>query len=122
MANDLIVDTGLNEILKRLLGLSASGGLYLAVGSANIGPTGANTELAAETARLALTTWSVTDNVATVKAFFNTSQANGIIGEHGLLTAASAGVLIDRGIEAPIQTKTATQEMIVEKVITLERG
>ncbi len=122
MANDIIVDNGLTEILKRLLGLTENGTLYVGVGSGNAAPMGSDAALATETARVIASTSTVLGNAATVKAFFNTAQGNGNIGEHGLFAGAAGGVMIDRGIEAPAEAKTATQEMIVEKVITLTRG
>ncbi len=122
MANDLIVNSGLDEILKRLVGLSAANALFCAVGTGNAAPTGAETALGAETARVPVSIVQVSDGAATIKAFLNTAQGNGALGEHGLFTAAVGGVMLDKGIEAPTQTKTAMQELIVEKVITLGRG
>ncbi len=122
MATDLIVNNGLDEILSRLVGLSPANALFCAVGTGNAAPTGAETALGAETARVPVSTVQVSSGAATLKAFFNTAQGNGVIGEHALFTAAVGGRMLDRGIEAPAQVKTATQELIVEKVITLERG
>lgn len=126
MANDIVVDGGLAEILRRLVGISPTGVLYVAVGTGSGAPAGTETTLQAEAARAIASASQVSGNVATIKAFFNTSQANGNIGEHALFIKSTLGaeddVMIDRGVEVPIQSKSATQEMIVEKVITLERG
>jgi hypothetical protein len=122
LANDLIVNGGLDEILNRLVGLSPASALFCAVGTGNAAPTGAETALGAETARVPVSTVQVSGAAATLKAFFNTAQGNGMIGEHGLFTAAIGGVMLDKGIQAPTQVKPATQEMVVEKVITLERS
>ncbi len=126
MANDIIVDGGLDEILNRLVGNKASAPLYCAVGTANAAPVGTETTLGAEAVRVITSTYVVAGGMATLKAFFNTAQANGTVGEHGLFTGSdpttNPGEMIDKGIEVPTQTKTATQEMLVEKVITLQRG
>jgi hypothetical protein len=122
MANDIIVDTGLVEILSRALGLVANGPLHIAVGSGNTPPAGSETALDSEIARAAVIVQSVTGNQANLRAFFNTAQANGSIGESGLVTEASGGVLVERGVENPALTKASSQELIVEKVITLERA
>jgi hypothetical protein len=123
MANDLVVDAGLTEILNRMLGLSVYGSLYIAVGTATTPPVGTETALGAEIAgaRVAVSTVAVNGNQANLKAFFNTAQANGGVGESGILTASSGGTLVELGSETPVQLKTNTQEMIVEKVITLTR-
>ncbi len=122
MANGLILDGGLAEILNRALGLAANGPLYIAVGSGNTPPTGGETALQSEIARASVAIRGVVGGEATLRAFFNTAQANGSIGESGLVTAASGGVLVEKGVENPPLTKVNTQELIVEKVITLERG
>ncbi len=127
MANDVIVDSGLDEILKRLVGLSIANPLFCAVGAGSTAPDGSETTLGEEAVRVPVSTCELTGTgQMTIKSFFNTAQANGPVGEHGLFVKSEQGapgdVLIDKGIEVPTQAKKATQEMIVEKVITLARG
>lgn len=121
MANDVALDAGITEILKRWCGQSTGAALFVAVGSGNTAPVGTETALQTETARVPMSTTVISGNTMTVKGFFNTSQANGNVGESGLVSAAAGGVLFDKGIETPIQVKTNTQEMIVQKVVTLAR-
>ncbi len=121
MANDVVVDGGLEEILKRMLGLAAASPLYIAVGSGNASPSGTETSLGTETGRSLCSSVTVVGNVATLKAFFSTAQANGNIGESALFTAGAGGTMIDKGVESPVKVKTAAQEMVVQKVITIER-
>lgn len=116
-----VPDVGLTEALNRIFGLVVNTTPYVAVGSGTNAESASDTSLQAESVRVLASTVSVSGNVATIKGFLNTSQGNVAISETGLLTLATVGVLIDRSIETPAQTKTSAQEAIVEYVITLER-
>lgn len=115
---------GLTEIVNRIMGITAGATPYVAVGSGTNpfadGDTVLQTELAS--GRVLASTVTVAANAATIKAFFNTAQANGTIAETGLLTASSVGVLMDRSPETPTQAKTADKEMIVEYTVTVNKG
>lgn len=117
-------DTGLTELANRIFGLTAGATPYVAVGSDATAFDAAQTALLSELAsgRVLASTLSVAGAVATIKAFFNTAQANGTVAETGLLSSSSGGVMLDRSLEAPAQAKAANKEMIVEYTVTLGRG
>ena len=117
-----VPDAGLSKLLEFMFGVTAGGTPYVAAGTSATGFDAGDTTLGAELSRVVASTVSVTDNVVTIKAFFNTSEANGAVAETGLLTASSGGTLLDRSIETPAQVKDSSKEMIVEYAITLARG
>lgn len=114
-----IPHAGLTRWLEMALNLVPAVTPYVGVGSGTTAFDVDDTALETEWVRVVASTVVVANGVATVKGFFNTAQANGTIGESGLLTASSAGVLLARVLEAPPQEKTASQELIVQYDITL---
>lgn len=114
-----IPHAGLTRWLEMALNLVPAVTPYVAVGTGTTAYDPDDTTLETELERVVASTVVVQNGVATVKGFFNTGQANGTLGESGLLTASSAGVLLARVIEAPPQVKTASQELIVQYDITL---
>ena len=116
-----VPDSGLTELLKLAFGVDVAAP-YVAAGTGTTAFDAGDTELKAELTRVQASVVTVVDQTATIKAFFNTAQANGAIAETGLLTAASGGTLLDRTLETPSQVKDSAHEMIVEYAITIARG
>ena len=99
---NLVVNTGLNVIAERLIGIAKNAISHMAIGT---GTTAANAaDLALEipkATRIAPTSITVTGAVITIIATFSGATHAGAITEAGLFNAATLGELISRVVFAP---------------------
>ena len=95
---------------------------YGAVGKGTTTPANSNTKLGAEIERKAIASTSQADNIITIRTFFTTSEANGVLKEFGLFgeeatASADTGTLFERvSID---RTKTSAKTLLIESVITI---
>lgn len=124
--DNIIVDVGLISIANRLTGantkVNAGEITYCAVGTGLVGPSTSGTILNNEIERVAISTSSVNiDNVAEIRAFFNASQAIGILTEVGMF-GEDATATIDTGTLmqwiALSVSKTASETLTIISQIT----
>jgi len=100
---------------------------YIALGDDNTAPAAGDTQLTNETVRKALALDSSSANVATLKAFFGTSEGNdthreiGLFGE-GAATQATAvsnsGLLMSHALETIIKTVSDTLTISIQMTIS----
>jgi len=99
---------------------------YIALGDSNVSPAAGDTTLTSETSRKILSTDSASSNVATLRTFFNTSEANdthkevGLFGEGSAVqatTAADSGLLMSHALVNI--TKTASDTLTITIDITI---
>lgn len=93
---NLVVTVGKNFIAERMVGTTALVMSHMAVGTANTNLVAANTTLATELARVALTSSVRTNNTIRYAATFNPGTGTGALIEAGILNAATAGTLLCR--------------------------
>ena len=106
---NLVVDAGLNLLRDRLAGLSSSYATHLAIGTGTTAVSAAQTTLATEIFRDALTSATTTSKAATLKYYLAAGSANGnTLSEIGLFTASSGGTMIARALLASPIVKTAS--------------
>lgn len=122
-----VPNVGLTKLLEYMFGVTTASTPYVAVGAETTPPAAGDTALESERARVLASVVSVSENRATIKGFFTTSQANdGKVCETGLLTGSDPvtdpGTLLDRSLNTSTQDKDSSKEMIVEYTVTLERG
>jgi len=95
---------------------------YGAVGTGSSTPVNADTVLDTELERVQVASMSNSDNVLTVRTFFNTSQANGTLTEFGLFgedasASADSGTLFERVLINKV--KTSAKTLTIESQITI---
>lgn len=124
--HNLYVTTGKNAVAARLAGKTdiANRGeiTYGAVGTSNAAPSAGQTTLVAETFRKILATRLSDGNVATLRAFFGTAEANGSLREFGLFGenasgTANSGTMFNRLLIN--KEKTSVNTLTIEVQITV---
>ena len=125
--DNVIVNVGLNSIANRLSGVNSKANAgqvtYCALGTGSTTPVISGTTLDTEIDRVAISTSSGNvDNLAEMRAFFNTSQANGTLTEMGLF-GEDASATTDSGTMiqwiAFSLTKTSAETLTVISQITV---
>lgn len=96
--------------------------LYFAVGTGTTTPTAADTALAAELVRVAVTASVISANELEIQAFLTNSQGNGTLTEYGIWTAAAAGTLLARGLFTTALTKSSQAPAVIVVTLTLANG
>lgn len=115
--DNLIVTTGLAWMAGRFGSSPPTAMSHIAVGTTNTAPVVGNTALAAEAARAALTSTTVTANKVTYQATFGPGVGTGALVESGVFNAASAGTMLNRGV-FPVINKGANDTLVVTWDIT----
>lgn len=82
--HNAVEDVGFGLLVDFLGGQSVTGLSYVALGQSNTPPTGVETQLPDEQIRIALSSSSISTNQLTVTGFFDTTQANALIGSAAL--------------------------------------
>lgn len=93
---NLVVTVGKEFIAGRMIGTTPAVMSHMAVGTSNTNLVAANTTLAAEAARVALTSSTRTNATIRYTATFAPGTGTGALVEAGILNAASAGSLLCR--------------------------
>ena len=84
--NNLVVSAGKNFVASRLAGVTDDVMSHMAIGTDSTAADAADTTLAAEAGRVALTSTNVVDNEITYTATFGAGVGTGAIVEAGVLT------------------------------------
>lgn len=95
---NLVVTTGLGYIASRMKDATATAMSHMAIGTGSTAAVAGNTTLGAESARVALTSTTVTANAVAYVATFpaGTPATLTAITEAGIFNAASAGTMLCR--------------------------
>jgi hypothetical protein len=104
---NLVVQVGKNFIASRAIGTTPAVMSHMAVGTSTTAAASADTALALEIARVALSDLTVSNNVITHTATYPAGVATGAITEAGILNAASAGTLLARTVFAVVNKGAA---------------
>lgn len=118
---NLVVTVGKNLIAARLRGdVTGANAVmsHMAVGTSSAGLSVANTALAAEIARVALTSSTRTNSTVTYIATFAAGTGTGAIVEAGILNASSAGTLLCR-TTFPVINKEADDILTINWNVTI---
>lgn len=114
-AQNIVTTVGLQLIAQKLLGSASDSLTHIAVGSGTTTATTSDIALETEIERNALFSSSASGGIATLTAFFTSSEAAGSWREAGILTASTGGLLFDR---VNINFTKTTENVFVEFEIT----
>jgi|SRR5690606_8180319 len=99
---NLVVNTGKNQAVSRLIGNTPGPISHMALGSSATTPAAGNTQLGTELGRVAVGSATASGSTATIVANFPAGTATGSIAEAGLFNASSAGIMTARSTFSPI--------------------
>lgn len=116
---NLIVTTGKNLMISRLLGVTDGVMTHMGVGTGVTAPELANTALETPlSARVALTSSTQTANSATYVCTYAAGVSTGAITEAGIFNALTAGTLLCRTM-FPVVNKAAGDSIVITWTITI---
>lgn len=99
---NLVVTTGVNYIADRMADAAESAMSHMAVGTGSTAAAAGDTTLGTESARVALTSTTQTNEDVVYVASFGAGTGTGALTEAGILNAASAGTLLCRTVFAAV--------------------
>lgn len=114
---NLVVTTGKNYVASRMKDATATAMSHMAVGTGSTAAAAADTALGSESARVALTSTTVSTNTVTYVATYPAGTATASLTEAGILNAASSGTMLCRTVFAVV-SKSASDVMTVTWSIT----
>ena len=116
---NLIVNTGLNAILDRLVGTSEAVMSHMGLGSSSTAAAAGQTALVSQLgSREALDSSTVTGSSVAYVCTFEAGDATGTITEAGIFNASSGGTMLCRSVFSSI-TKGANDSLNVTWTITV---
>lgn len=116
--DNLVVTAGKGFVASRMVGTAASVMSHMAIGTTNTAAAIGDTALAAEAARVALTSGTASGAVATYVATFPAGTGTGAIVEAGILNSGSGGTLLARTVFSVIN-KGASDAMTITWTVTV---
>lgn len=116
--SNLVVTAGKNYIASRITSAAATVMSHMAIGTGTATPAVANTTLGTEAGRVALASFSASNNQVTATATFPAGTGTGAITEAGIFNAASAGTLLCR-TTFPVVNKAAGDSIAITWVVTV---
>lgn len=116
--DNLVVTAGKEFVASRMVGTAAAVMSHMAIGTTNTAAANGDTALAAEAARVSLTSGTASGAVATYVATFPAGTGTGAIVEAGILNAGSGGTLLCRTVFSVIN-KGAADAMTITWTVTV---
>lgn len=116
--DNLVVTAGKGFVASRMVGTAASVMSHMAIGTTNTAAAVGDTALAAEAARVSLTSGSASGAVATYVATFPAGTGTGAIVEAGILNSGSGGTMLARTVFSVIN-KGASDAMTITWTVTV---
>ena len=114
---NLVVTTGKNYVASRMKDATATAMSHMAVGTGSTAAAAADTALGSESARVALTSTTVSTSTVTYVATYPAGTGTASLTEAGILNAASSGTMLCRTVFAVV-SKGASDVMTVTWSIT----
>lgn len=116
--DNLVVTAGKNFVASRMAGTSSAVMSHMAIGTTNTAAAAGDTALAAEAARVALTSGNASTNTVVYTATFPAGTGTGAIVEAGLFNANVAGTMLARTVFSVIN-KGASDSMTITWTVTV---
>lgn len=116
--DNLVVTAGKGFVASRMVGVASGVMSHMAIGTTNTAAAVGDTTLAAEAARVALTSGTAAAAVATYVATFPAGTGTGAIVEAGILNASSGGTLLCRTVFSVVN-KGASDAMTITWAVTV---
>ena len=115
--DNLVVTTGKGYVASRMKDATATAMSHMAVGTGSTAAAAADTTLGGESARVALTSTTVSGAVVTYVATFPAGTGTAAITEAAVLNASSGGTMLCRTVFAVVN-KGANDVMAVSWAVT----
>jgi len=115
---NLVVDAGLAYIANRMKDASATAMTHMGIGTGSTAAAAGDTTLGTESARVALTSTTVTANAVAFVASFAAGTGTGAIAEAGILNANASGTLLCRTVFSVVN-KAVTDSMTITWTVTI---
>ena len=116
--NNLVVTTGKNFVASRIKDATASAMSHMAIGTGSTSAAAGDTALGNESARVALTSTTVTNADVAYVSSFGAGTGTGAITEAGLFNASSSGTLFCRTTFSVVN-KGADDSMTITWTVTV---
>lgn len=116
--DNLVVTAGKAFVASRMAGTAAAVIGWMAIGTTNTAPSAGDTALAAEAARVAITSGNASTNTVVYTATFPAGTGTGALVEAGLFNATVAGTMLARTIFSVIN-KGASDSMTITWTVTV---
>lgn len=116
--DNLVVTTGKAFIASRMVGTDATVMSHMAIGADSTAAANADTALGSELGRVAITSGTATDAVATYVATFPAGTGTGAVVEAGLFNASSSGTMLCRTVFSVVN-KGANDAMTITWQVTV---
>lgn len=116
---NLIVTAGRNYIASRMKDASATAMSHMAVGTNTVAAALGDTTLGAQSARVALTSTTVTTNSVAYVGTFGAGVATATLGEAGIFNDVTTGTMLARTTFTPI-VKGASDVMTITWTVTIQ--
>lgn len=118
--DNLVVSAGKDFVASRMEGTTDAVMSHMAIGTGNTAAAAGDTALGSESARVALTSTSVSSNVITYAATFGagTPSSAAAITEAGLFNASTGGTLLCRTV-FDVVNKGAADSMTISWAVTV---
>jgi len=118
-SHNVPLDVGKAEVAQLLAGDVTTSWKWTAVGSDGTAAKETDTELGTEVIRKEWAGYKIAGGIITSRTYFAPHEAIADLKEWGLVSAATAGVFLNRGNISPTITKKDTEELMVEVIITV---
>jgi len=116
---NLVVTTGKNYIISRMIGTSDGVMTHMGVGTGIVSPVAGDTTLGTVLgSRVVLTSATQAANVVTYVASFNAGVSTGAITEAGIFNAITTGTMLCR-TTFPVVNKEAGDSIVITWVVTI---
>lgn len=115
---NLVVTVGKNFIASRMVGTASAAMSHMAVGTSNANLAAANTALAAQLTRVALTSATATNSTVTYVGNYGAGVGTGAIVEAGIFNDATTGTMLCR-TTFPVINKEASDTLTINWVVTI---
>tara|TARA_R110000744_G_scaffold66907_2_gene136680 strand:- start:1072 stop:1497 length:426 start_codon:yes stop_codon:yes gene_type:complete len=116
--DNLVVTAGKAYVASRMKDATATAMSHMAVGTGTVDPAVGDTTLGTETARVALTSTTVTSTAVAYVATFSAGTGTGALTEAGILNASSGGTMLCR-TEFGVINKGASDSMTITWTVTV---
>jgi len=116
--NNLVVTTGKNFVASRIKDATATAMSHMAIGTGSTSAAAGDTALGNESARVALTSTTVTNADVAYVSSFGAGTGTGAITEAGLFNASSSGTLFCRTTFSVVN-KGADDSMTITWTVTV---
>lgn len=117
---NLVVTAGKGYAVSRMKDTTASAMSHMAVGTSNTAAAAGNTGLGSESARVALTSTTVSGSTITYVATFPAGTPSSLtaLNEAGIFNASSSGTMLCRTVFAGVINKDSSDAMTITWAIT----